>query len=1117
MKKLFAMATLAVAAMNASAQDVTPRSPIVPWGAQAEIIITNDLTQQNSDGSWSLNADAQKWIYTTYDGEQSTTIQQTNRANVWFDFYDETTDTMITTGAEKNWGGYLTVTNKAGSTSGLIVVGKNRYPHFFVTGTDKAKFYFSGSAGTKGYPQIEVYEVGSETPVITQTGDFALTKSTWDHSTLLIADGLDKAKSYEIVCRTMALNAETSEYTYEGGDIVLQVVKFYGDQAPMREDGLIVNGSEIGSYINQHLAAYPEVTEFQLEGSGKYTITEGITASVAISITGDAAAPAIIDASALAAPLVQMATIAEGTELNEQGFLAVNNVNFKNLKINGLAQPLFSSNKQNYLIPELNIDNCLIELANNPFVIDFRNGGVVGKLAVSNSTVWAATATGNSFFTGQSGKKATEAGLEEQVFSFTNCTFSNIAAGKNFFTHRQNGQTWLTFEVINSIFANCGKDNFLASLNGGQTSANPKYVVEGITVLKTATEGEGDAAVSELANINELQSTSDDSEEIVNPIDGVPFTLANALAGNFKLAASSQQAKYMTGDPRWKTPYATEAIKIEVDQSENTDFAWVLNEALLTSEQPSSITIQFFEAGEYPLTQPINTTAPITIQNGSDISAGEATIVVNNGMTLGSTIKIDGVNLKAGDALAEPVITLQANPYLVQDNGYALISKIQLLNLKVSNLKNHLIQSIKGLQITEIETKNCEIYMADKIPGSGNTPAIYDFRQGGIPVTWNFVNSTLDAKENAIFSTAGGEKASAIVNMQTLNITSSTILYPVKKAFQHRQNNQKWLRYILKNSLILVNNDKPNFVAEMNAGSTGSNPVWQVSGNAFQKLTEGVMEDASELQSTGDPDEPVENSVAGIIAFNDLASDFGGTMALADDVKAPSSLGDPRWTINFVESITTFQVQPEVVYTYGQQINDVSGIIMTFGAATEEEHAGQYADFVAAVEDPSIEGYIAMTNGNGANPKDANGKGFSDGKTMFMSNGTFYDFAPMFDGALTVAVKLNANKSHFVTEDGSTLLTTSTPEGTALFDVWAFNVKGGCRYQIFSSGSKMGFFGFQFQKGKTLDEPTIPTGIQTVANTSDRLNSAIYNMQGVRVAQPTKGLYIVNGKKVVIK
>ena len=43
------------------------------------------------------------------------------------------------------------------------------------------------------------------------------------------------------------------------------------------------------------------------------------------------------------------------------------------------------------------------------------------------------------------------------------------------------------------------------------------------------------------------------------------------------------------------------------------------------------------------------------------------------------------------------------------------------------------------------------------------------------------------------------------------------------------------------------------------------------------------------------------------------------------------------------------------------------------------------------------------------------------------------------------------------------------------------------------------------------------TGIQTVANSQQSAANSYYDLQGRRVAQPTKGLYIVNGKKVVIK
>ena len=43
------------------------------------------------------------------------------------------------------------------------------------------------------------------------------------------------------------------------------------------------------------------------------------------------------------------------------------------------------------------------------------------------------------------------------------------------------------------------------------------------------------------------------------------------------------------------------------------------------------------------------------------------------------------------------------------------------------------------------------------------------------------------------------------------------------------------------------------------------------------------------------------------------------------------------------------------------------------------------------------------------------------------------------------------------------------------------------------------------------------TGIKTMSDAQSTMNHEVYDLQGRRVAQPTKGLYIVNGKKMVIK
>ena len=45
----------------------------------------------------------------------------------------------------------------------------------------------------------------------------------------------------------------------------------------------------------------------------------------------------------------------------------------------------------------------------------------------------------------------------------------------------------------------------------------------------------------------------------------------------------------------------------------------------------------------------------------------------------------------------------------------------------------------------------------------------------------------------------------------------------------------------------------------------------------------------------------------------------------------------------------------------------------------------------------------------------------------------------------------------------------------------------------------------------------VPTGISTVKTDADTKDAAVYDLQGRRVMQPAKGLFIVGGKKVVVK
>ena len=68
-------------------------------------------------------------------------------------------------------------------------------------------------------------------------------------------------------------------------------------------------------------------------------------------------------------------------------------------------------------------------------------------------------------------------------------------------------------------------------------------------------------------------------------------------------------------------------------------------------------------------------------------------------------------------------------------------------------------------------------------------------------------------------------------------------------------------------------------------------------------------------------------------------------------------------------------------------------------------------------------------------------------------------------------------------------------------------IPAGKVYLVYTASSAPDFIGF----GDA-------TGISSIENGQVTIdNSEVYNLAGQRVAQPTKGLYIINGKKYVVK
>jgi uncharacterized GH25 family protein len=55
------------------------------------------------------------------------------------------------------------------------------------------------------------------------------------------------------------------------------------------------------------------------------------------------------------------------------------------------------------------------------------------------------------------------------------------------------------------------------------------------------------------------------------------------------------------------------------------------------------------------------------------------------------------------------------------------------------------------------------------------------------------------------------------------------------------------------------------------------------------------------------------------------------------------------------------------------------------------------------------------------------------------------------------------------------------------------------------------------QYEKEYEEAAVPTGISQLTVANQNAQEEIYDLQGRRVQNATKGLYIRNGKKVVVK
>ena len=467
----------------------------------------------------------------------------------------------------------------------------------------------------------------------------------------------------------------------------------------------------------------PAYIKLRLEPDAQYVISKTLTVVSAITIEGDATAPATIDATALGAnPFVKIGNNYTSGLVNEKGFCYnMYDVTFKNFYLTGLKGQFFYANKQKYLIPYFTVDNCVIRMegASKKTFFDFNGGGFVENFTLNNSTLSSDDATSwqnGGFFSTQSGSKRDEAGASVFKLTITNNTFYKVADSKTLCSLRENSQSWMTYKVMNNIIINTGKKNeFTVGLAGANTYANANWLVQYNSFLWTTdNETFEDINAAEIAKASTYPIAACVEGKIVfaNGKDGI-------AEGDFSLDGCPQKEAKI-GDPRWlSASLLSKRITIE-SLDDDKDLAKAINQGV--KDGFSRFTLE-----------------------------ANARYSVKQAIVTDKALSITGNNVKIDVEHSDVFILLNSTPAVDLINDYYRMDAITLKGLTVTGLKNSIIY--------DNNTKYCvvDLTIDDCVLGletvATKNQAFISFQQGGVK-DFTMKNSTVyqaGAEENNYF------------------------------------------------------------------------------------------------------------------------------------------------------------------------------------------------------------------------------------------------------------------------------------------------------------------------------------------------------------------------------
>ena len=378
-----------------------------------------------------------------------------------------------------------------------------------------------------------------------------------------------------------------------------------------------------------------------LAQNGAYTVSSAMEVPAGLTINGNGAT---INAESLTEGIGMFLGTGKDSPTRAD-------IQISDLTIKSLGKSLYYSNgKKNY--GDFIMNNCLVEVTSSVIVFNYTKGSAVVNLTLTNSTFYAPTATTTQFYSSQAGQKLTEIIIDAtQKFSFQNCTLYNMAKNKNFFSHRQNSQKWLSYEAKNSIFVNCGKSGeVVKGMNGGSAANdNPTWSIDGNLFNYDGAD----------TSANETTGDTSEGEGVQNSVAGV-VTFKDPSNGDFSgiITKSDNSTVDLTlGDPRWTAAAEPATYTVSLKDGVKDADKWTVKvgdgeaQALpiggLKGDGSETVTLQYTgrlkvkgvkatsEAAEAAKEPATVTTAPT---GAAIVGVGKTTALVSGGVADGGTL-----------------------------------------------------------------------------------------------------------------------------------------------------------------------------------------------------------------------------------------------------------------------------------------------------------------------------------------------------------------------------------------------------------------------------------------------------------------------------------------------